>query len=245
MAGTSAYIHPASTMAKAAGPCRVKSQSCHLVGNRNQAAAMRAALKATTVGTVHGERKASPSSIARAARSDVGSSAGAVATPRRSSSRPLAVIGRSVRWTLDSPESGEPCDRACHGGRRPTSPDVGESGRTARATRAGEGGTVPGMDGPPLKAEDWSDDQWQAWLNHPDHAAVVDAPAVQRRPKSTGSSILAAGMLGLERALYGKSPKPEIVIEAEADGHDDGLVVLDLDDPSASKIRIPKADPPA
>ena len=100
------------------------------------------------------------------------------------------------------------------------------------------------MDGPPLKAEDWSDEQWQAWLNHPDHAAVDDAPAVLRRPRSSGSAVLAAGMLGLERALYGKSPKPEIVIEAAADGKDDGLVVLDIDDPSASTLRAPRPPRP-
>ena len=33
--------------------------------------------------------------------------------------------------------------------------------------------------------------------------------------------------------------KPEIVIEAEADGQDDGLVVLDPDDPTASVITVP------
>ena len=101
------------------------------------------------------------------------------------------------------------------------------------------------MEGPPLDADDWSEDQWQQWLNHVDNQADETDALVRPRPKSAGSAILAAGMLGLERALYGKSPKPEIVIEAEADGHDDGTVVLDLDDPAGSQISfIRRRQPP-
>ncbi len=104
------------------------------------------------------------------------------------------------------------------------------------------------MEGPPLDADGWSDEQWQEWLSDPDNAVDDEprAPAT-RRPRSTGSAVLAAGMLGLERAMFGKAPKPEIVIEAEADGQDDGLVVLDFDDPSASTISIrrpPRPTPP-
>jgi hypothetical protein len=50
-------------------------------------------------------------------------------------------------------------------------------------------------------------------------------------------------MLGLEQGMYGKVAKPEVVIEAEADGQDDGLVLLDLDDPSASTITVPGPEP--
>ena len=98
------------------------------------------------------------------------------------------------------------------------------------------------MDEPPLDADEWSTEQWQAWLNDPAHEAV-DAPPASPRPRSRGSAMLAAGMLGLERALYGKVSKPEIDAEAAADGEDDGLVVLDLDDPSSSTVTIrPPAD---
>src|SRR5215471_18955167 len=47
VAGTSEYIHPASTMAKASGPCSVNNQSNHFVGSRNQAAAMSDSLALT------------------------------------------------------------------------------------------------------------------------------------------------------------------------------------------------------
>ena len=49
---------------------------------------------------------------------------------------------------------------------------------------------------------------------------------------------LAAGMLGLDEAIYGERPKVEIVAEADADGLDLGDVDLDLEDPSGSRITI-------
>ena len=50
---------------------------------------------------------------------------------------------------------------------------------------------------------------------------------------------LAAGMLGLDEAIYGEKPKVEIVAEADADGLDLGDVDLDMDDP-----RLPHDDRP-
>ena len=47
--------------------------------------------------------------------------------------------------------------------------------------------------------------------------------------------------LGLQQAMYGKVARPEMVVEAEADGHDDGLVLLDPDDPSRSVITVDPA----
>ena len=49
---------------------------------------------------------------------------------------------------------------------------------------------------------------------------------------------LAAGMLGLDEAIYGEKPKVEIVAEADANGADDGDVELDLDDPAASRVTL-------
>lgn len=49
---------------------------------------------------------------------------------------------------------------------------------------------------------------------------------------------LAAGMLGLDEAIYGERPKVEIVAEADADGLDLGDVDLDMDDPSASRLTL-------
>jgi SAM-dependent methyltransferase len=54
---------------------------------------------------------------------------------------------------------------------------------------------------------------------------------------------LAAGMLGLDQAIYGEKPKVEIVAEADADGLDLGDVDLDMDDPAASRMTIDHDDP--
>ena len=53
---------------------------------------------------------------------------------------------------------------------------------------------------------------------------------------------LAAGMLGLDEAIYGERPKVEIVAEADADGLDLGDVDLDMDDPSASRLTLDPDD---
>ena len=53
---------------------------------------------------------------------------------------------------------------------------------------------------------------------------------------------LAAGMLGLDQAIYGEKPKVEIVAEADADGLDLGDVDLDLEDPSSSRMSIDPDD---
>ena len=53
---------------------------------------------------------------------------------------------------------------------------------------------------------------------------------------------LAAGMLGLDAAIYGEKPKVEIVAEADADGLDVGDVDLDMDDPAGSRMTIDPDD---
>jgi SAM-dependent methyltransferase len=55
---------------------------------------------------------------------------------------------------------------------------------------------------------------------------------------------LAAGMLGLDEAIYGEKPKVEIVAEADADGLDLGDVDLDHEDPAASRLTIDPDDRP-
>ena len=95
---------------------------------------------------------------------------------------------------------------------------------------------MPSMQEPPLDPEDWTHEEWTEWLQ-----AIEDEPddePLPRRRRSTGGSAMGAAMMGLQQAMYGKVAKPEMVIEAEADGQDDGLVVLDPDDPSASTITI-------
>ncbi len=52
--------------------------------------------------------------------------------------------------------------------------------------------------------------------------------------------MLGAAMFGLEAAIYGERPKAEIVAEADADGLDLGDMDLDMDDPSSSRITLPR-----
>jgi Methyltransferase domain len=54
---------------------------------------------------------------------------------------------------------------------------------------------------------------------------------------------LAAGMLGLDEAIYGERPKVEVVAEADADGLDLGDVDLDVDDPASSRVTLDPDDP--
>ena len=54
---------------------------------------------------------------------------------------------------------------------------------------------------------------------------------------------LAAGMLGLDEAIYGEKPKVEIVAEADADGLDLGDVDLHVEDPAASRMTIDPENP--
>ena len=96
--------------------------------------------------------------------------------------------------------------------------------------------TVGRVPGPPDDPDDWTHEQWCDWLQ-----AIEDEPdddvAPRRRRRASGS-VMGAAMLGMEQAMYGKVAKPEVVIEAEADGQDDGLVLLDPDDPAASTVTI-------
>jgi hypothetical protein len=51
--------------------------------------------------------------------------------------------------------------------------------------------------------------------------------------------VLGAAMMGLQKGIYGEVEKPEIVIEAEASGRDDGTKIdLDPDDPSDSTVIV-------
>ena len=73
------------------------------------------------------------------------------------------------------------------------------------------------------------------WLT-PDPAFEARTSTRDRLP--AGAQALAAGMLGLDQAIFGERPKVEIVAEADADGLDLGDVDLDDDDPSRSRLSI-------
>jgi hypothetical protein len=94
-------------------------------------------------------------------------------------------------------------------------------------------------DEPPLDPEEWTDEQWLAWLAEQDDAAAAaggddDAPA-ERLPRripteSFGAQINGGAMKGLADARYGPQKKDvEIVSEAPGDPLDDDPLELHLD----------------
>ena len=108
--------------------------------------------------------------------------------------------------------------------------------------------------GPPADPEEWTDEQWIAWLE----ATDADAPAGGgNRPAtmgarvvhSTGGQVLGQSMLGLAYAIYGRRDD-EVVIVAEGDseqGEDEPFTVhLDPDHPERSSVVFrPVSEPPA
>lgn len=100
---------------------------------------------------------------------------------------------------------------------------------------------APTAGGPPRDAEDWTDEQWLAWLAEADEAdPSPDAAPMARLQRSAGGRLIGNAMLGVAEALYG-ARRPEIVVEAEVPGdpHDDDLSVhLDPDDPERSTVVV-------
>jgi hypothetical protein len=96
------------------------------------------------------------------------------------------------------------------------------------------------MELPPDDPDAWTEEQWITYL----HDTEFDAPPDQRvfapRLDSPGGQIVGAAMTGLHNAIYGEQAKPDVVIEAEANGKDDGMKIdLDPDDPSSSTVVLP------
>lgn len=101
---------------------------------------------------------------------------------------------------------------------------------------AGDGAYPEGVTSWPGDAEDWSDEQWLAWLAEtdavPEHAdggpaGDVGLPSWRRKP--LGTQMVAAAMVGLAEAIYGPRDKPAIVIDASGDPPGDGGLELSLD----------------
>ena len=93
-------------------------------------------------------------------------------------------------------------------------------------------GGVVAPDGSPASADA---SQFTFWVTP---APAFDSRRSTRDRLPPAGRALAAGMLGLDQAIYGERPKVEIVAEADADGLDLGDVDLDLDDPAASRMTI-------
>lgn len=97
------------------------------------------------------------------------------------------------------------------------------------------------LDGVPADPQDWSDEQWLAWLAELDAAAgITEAPAAPHPPEQgLGARLLAASMRGLAEAIYGPKEEAAIVIEASGEPPDDGLdVTLDRDHPEQSVVVV-------
>ena len=107
-------------------------------------------------------------------------------------------------------------------------------------------------DGPPADPEEWTDDQWLAWLratDAPTEAGARPVTPLGRGTHSPGGAVLGLAMLGMANAIYGRLDN-EVVIVAEGDSEPDKdapfSVHLDPDHPERSTVvfREP-TEPPA
>ena len=97
---------------------------------------------------------------------------------------------------------------------------------------------------PPENPEEWSDEQWLAWLQRTDDASLDEQlpPRVtakwRDRPTAT---VLGAAMLGLRDAIYGQADR-EVAIVRDAPGGppdpDRPQVYLDPEHPELSRVVV-------
>lgn len=93
------------------------------------------------------------------------------------------------------------------------------------------------LEEPPQDPNDWTEEQWRAWLAEaPPDPETGHAHPLTRLSSSAGGSVLGAAMFGLEQAIYGERPTVEIVAEADDAGLD--LGDLDVEDPARSRLRL-------
>ena len=97
---------------------------------------------------------------------------------------------------------------------------------------------------PPPNPDDWTDEQWMEWLRATEPVEDADRRVYAPKLSSSGATVLGAAMMGLEQAMYGVVGKPEVTVEVDADGQDDGIKVsLDPDDPTQSTVVIRGDEP--
>ena len=100
----------------------------------------------------------------------------------------------------------------------------------------------------PDDPNDWSDEEWIAWLEAGDAAEREAATSSQSdqvppptwRKAPVAVQFLAASMTAVGEALYGKKEQPAIIIQASGDpGDDDGMdVQLDPEHPEESVATL-------
>ncbi len=108
------------------------------------------------------------------------------------------------------------------------------------------GPVEPPIDGPPVDPEEWTDEQWLAWLEatdpDPAHRPTPEEEAEKgpvslgaRLTRSSGGAVLGSAMTGLAQAMYGQNDEQVEVTEAPDQPEDEDLVVhLDRDHPERS-----------
>lgn len=100
------------------------------------------------------------------------------------------------------------------------------------------------MTSQPGDAQDWTDEQWLAWLAEGDAAGVAGEASASAAPtgrrRSLGGEMVAAAMSGLAEAMYGPREKPAIIVNASGDPPgDNGLdVQLDPEHPEHSVVVV-------
>jgi len=99
----------------------------------------------------------------------------------------------------------------------------------------------------PEDPEEWTDEQWLAWLAEGDAEEQAGGSDDEARPSlpswrrgPLAAQFLAASMIGVAEVLYGKKEEPAIVIEAsgEPPGEDGFEVQLDPERPDESVVVI-------
>jgi hypothetical protein len=92
---------------------------------------------------------------------------------------------------------------------------------------------------PPVDPDAWTEEQWMEWLRANESTGDDDRRVYAPRLSSPGAVVLGAAMMGLQKGIYGDVEKPEVTIEAEANGQDDGMKIdLDPDEPSQSTVVV-------
>jgi hypothetical protein len=105
---------------------------------------------------------------------------------------------------------------------------------------------------PPDDPDDWTNEQWIAWLNETDADAIADrnslpATVTGRVVHSSAGQLLGQTMIGLAQAIYGpRVNKAPIVIKASSEPEEDRAFTLhlDFDNPEDSTVALrPEREP--